>query len=165
MKPSENPSIKPEIGVTSKEAIAELADTYDSVNLLGTWSFNNQSTITFYNFVKHAHWNLSQYCCDVNIQKFITNTGHKISEGYWNATIYADSPMYYIHSAKDLIPMFPSSMHLCRDNIQAHGEYHDNISNPLSGCTKMGIDVIDHDHLRLYGPSGVTYLTRVRHPF
>ncbi|MGC2571929.1 MAG: hypothetical protein WA364_10505 [Candidatus Nitrosopolaris sp.] len=136
------------------------------MNLLGTWSINNQSksTITFDNFIKYAHWKYSQYCCDVNIQKFVVNLGHKIFEGYWNATLYINSPMYYIHSPKYLLPMFPSSIGLCTFNIQDRGEYHENISNiwssPLSGCTNMTVDVIDSNHLNLHSPSSVMYQTR-----
>ena len=75
-------------------------------------------------------------------------------EGYWNATIYSPTP--YVQS-------FPSSIDLCAFNIQDHGIYHDDINftkGILSGCTKMAVDVIDYNHLRLHGPSGVIYLAR-----
>ena len=57
----------------------------------------------------------------------------------------------------------PSSIGLCRYNIEDHGEYHDNISgfSPLSNCTIMTVDVIDNNHLRLHGPSSVIYLERI----
>ena len=109
--------------------------------------------ITFDSFIKYAHWKYSQYCCDVNIQKFIANIGHKTYEGYWNSSI--ENP----HFQPEVVP---NSLDLCTFNIQDHGEYHDNISesSPLSGCVKMAVDVIDNNHLRLHGPSGVIYLAR-----
>jgi hypothetical protein len=57
----------------------------------------------------------------------------------------------------------PNYIDLCRDNIQDHGEYHDNVSNPLLGCIKTTIDIIDKNHLRLYIPTydKTIYLTRV----
>jgi hypothetical protein len=110
------------------------------VNLLGTWSINqSKSTIMLDSFIRYAHWKHSQYCCDVNIQKFIANIGHKISEDYWNSSI------------NDPQSAVPSSIGLCRYNIEDHGEYHENISgfSPLSGCTLMTVDVIDNNHLNL----------------
>jgi hypothetical protein len=143
-------NVKPETGATIK-----LTDNYNynRVNPLGTWSINeSKSTITFDSFIKYAHWKYSQYCCDVNIQKFVANIGHKylqISEGYWNSSI---SPAY---------SDFPSSIGLCRYNIQDHGEYHDvGVKGPLSDCTIMTVYVFDNNHLDLHSPSGVMYLTR-----
>ncbi|HYV52204.1 MAG TPA: hypothetical protein VE971_02825 [Candidatus Eisenbacteria bacterium] len=155
-------SVKPEVGANTK-----LVEGSNNVNLLGTWSINNQSksTITFDSFIKYAHSN-SPYCYDVNIQKFIVvyniqksivaaNIGHKVFfGGYWNSSIYGPSPAY--------LQGFPSSLDLCTYNIQDHGEYHDNVfgNGPLLGCAKMTVDVIDYNHLRLHSPSGIMYLTR-----
>jgi hypothetical protein len=85
---------------------------------------------------------------DVNIEKYIANIGDRTLEGYWNSSIYPHS-------------FFPNSIGFCRYNIEDHGEYHE-ISgfSPLSGCTKMTVDVIDNNHLNLHSPSGIMYLTR-----
>jgi hypothetical protein len=162
MKPS-NQSIMPETDIQNKSKLADASD----FGLIGTWSINNQSkpfaNITFNNFIKYAH-SKSPYCCDVNIQKFVANIDHKTFEGYWNATIHLDSPMYYVHSPKYLLPIYSSSIGLCAFNIQDHGLYHNNINTTkgfLSGCTKMGVDVIDNNHLRLHSLQvGMMYLTR-----
>jgi hypothetical protein len=146
MKPS-NQSVRPETGATVKSAERGNA-LY--ISPIGTWSINNQSnsTIKFYNFIKYAHWKYSQYCCDVNVQKFIANIGDKIFEGYWNSSIFPQD-------------VFPNYIGFCRDNIEDHGEYHE-ISrfNPLLDCAIITVDIIDNNHLRLHGPSGVIYLTR-----
>lgn len=78
------------------------------LNLTGTWAMNSdlKSTITFSNYLKHAHWNYTQICCVVNIQKFVANVDDKTFQGYWSA---------------DLSPPgspFPSTLELCANNIQ-----------------------------------------------
>jgi hypothetical protein len=146
MKPS-NQSVAPETGVTIK-SVEKGNSLY--INPIGTWSINNQSksTIKFYNFIKYVHWKYSQYCCDVNIEKFIANIGDRTFEGYWNSSMYPHS-------------FFPNSIGLCGYNIEDHGEYHE-ISgfSRLSDCVKMTVDIIDKNHLRLHGPLDMTYLTR-----
>jgi hypothetical protein len=146
MKPSNQQETRPETGATTK-----LIGIDNGINPLGTWSVNQSKSakITFDSFIKYAHskW---PYCCDVNIQKFSvyytyhTNIGQgrKTFGGYWNSSIYGSSPAY--------LQGFPSSLDLCAYNIQDHGEYHNNVSSPLSVCVKMKVDVIDSNHLRLY---------------
>lgn len=149
IKPS-NQQIRPETGATVKSV--ENPNSVNNINPLGTWSINQSKSanIKFYNFIRYDHWKYSPYCCDVNIEKYIANIGHEIFGGYWNSSIYPHS-------------FFPNHIGLCRDNIADHGEYHFltiSSSGPLSGCTKITIDVIDKNHLDLHSPAGVMYLTR-----
>lgn len=136
------------------------------LNLTGSWAIMNSdlksmdraSTITFSNYLKHAYWNYTQYCCVVNIQKFtvkftnFANMGHKTFQGYWRADL---SPPSF---------PFPSTLELCANNIQDHGEYHPDIDvnkGMLSDCTKMTINAIDNNHINLSNSAGDTlYLIR-----
>jgi hypothetical protein len=149
MKPSILQNVRPETGATIKSV--EKGNGVN-INPLGMWSINESKStfanIKFYNFIRYDHWKYSPYCCDVNIEKYIANIGDRTLEGYWNSSIYPHS-------------FFPNSIGFCRYNIEDHGEYHE-ISgfSPLSGCTKMTVDVIDNNHLNLHSSSGIMYLTR-----
>ena len=92
------PSAETEVGATPKS----LNSNYYSklLNLTGSWAIvnpnfklmnsenlNGTPTITFNNYIKHAHWKYTQYCCDVNIRKFTANVDHRTFEGYWEADI------------------------------------------------------------------------------
>jgi hypothetical protein len=148
-----------ELGATAKSLnfnyILNLTGTWAIINpnfmLMNSENLNGTSTITFNNYIKHAHWKYTQYCCGVNIREFTANVGHTTFEGYWEADL-SPSPL-------------PSTLELCEYNIQDHGEYHDDtttIKGILSGCTKMTLDIIDSNHLNLYNPAKDTvYLVRL----
>lgn len=150
----EDPSV--EVGTTAKS----ISDFNYILNLTGTWAFVNPSklinsknltgapTITFDKELKYAHWKYTQYCCVVNIQKFVANVGHRIFQGYWQYSYLS----------------IPNTLDLCKYNVQDHGEYLTKYltKSILSGCTEMTVDVIDDNHLKLHNPSGDTiYLARV----
>ena len=163
-----------EVGATAKSPEIEVGATADSanishiLNLTGTWAMVNpdfksgnnlNTTITFDNYLRHAHWNYTQYCCVVNIEKFtakftnFANVGHRTFEGYWRADL---SPPSF---------PFPSTLELCTNNIQDHGVYHSDVDvnkGILSGCTKMTVNIIDKDNVNLSNPAGDTiYLIRL----
>jgi hypothetical protein len=126
----------------------------NNLDFRGTWVMNpdnstGKSTITFYNYVKYAPWKYTKYCCDVDIQKFTTNIGHRVFEGYWQSE--TDSP-------------FPQTLDLCANNMQDHGQYRDDVpmlSHILSRCTEMTVDIIDNNHVNLHNAVGDTiYLIR-----
>jgi hypothetical protein len=139
-----------EVGTTAAEI--------ENLNLSGTWAFTTSnnftgaSTITFDNYLRHASWNYTQYCCVVSIQKYIANIDHKTFEGYWGADL---SP-----------PGFPSpsTLLLCADNIQDHGVYHPNVNvskGILSDCSKFTVNIIDNNKINLSNPAGdILYLIR-----
>ena len=98
-----------------------------------------QATITLYNYVKYEPWKYTKYCCDVGIQKFIANVGHRVFEGYWQ-------------SESTGWPS-PNTLDLCSDNIQDHGQYRDDIPGGfhiLSGCTEMTVDIFNNNHIASY---------------
>jgi len=102
-----------------------------------------QATITLYNYVKYEPWKYTKYCCDVGIQKFVANVGHRVFEGYWQSESTG----------------WPSinTLDLCSDNIQDHGQYRDDIPGGfhiLSGCTEMTVDIFNNNHIALHDPVG-----------
>jgi hypothetical protein len=153
-----------EVGATAKKAEIEVGATADSakisyiLNLTGTWAIvnpgsnlNRASTITFDNYLRHASWNYTEYCCVVDVQRYISNIDHRTFEGYWRADL---SPPSF---------PFPSTLELCRYNIQDHGVYHPDIDvnkGILSGCTKMTANIIDNNHINLSNPAGDIELIR-----
>jgi hypothetical protein len=165
-------SAETEVGTTAKSPEIEVGATATSpsikyiLNLTGTWAIVNpdsksgnfNTTITFDNYLRHASWNYTEYCCVVNIEKFTAkfvnsaNVGHRTFEGYWRADL---SPPSF---------PFPSTLELCAFNIQDHGVYHPDIDvnkGILSGCTKMTVSIIDNKKINLSNPAGDTlYLIR-----
>jgi hypothetical protein len=142
----------PTYPISPETEVGATAAEIENLNLSGTWAFVNPSnnftgasTITFDNYLRHASWNYTKYCCIVNIQRYTANMGHRIFEGYWKA---------------DLSPSnFPSSstLLLCKYNIQDHGVYHADVNiskGILFDCSKMTVNIIDKDHLHLVNSAG-----------